>query len=73
MNWTALVSISTAFVLGFGGSIGVVLVATKGSMPDAPTWIAALVLGATTAAKDLRSLFKLPPINGSSTPERPTK
>lgn len=52
----------TAFVIAGGGSLGVALIATKGVPLDSTVWIVAAVVGAVSAAKDLRSLYKLPPV-----------
>lgn len=68
MIWTAIISAATAFVISAGGSITVGLVAGKGTMSK-EAWALAIVMGALSAAKDLRSLFKLPPVNGQSEPK----
>lgn len=52
----------TAFVIAGGGSVGVALVATKGAAIDTTVWVLAAIVGAVSAAKDLRSLYKLPPV-----------
>ena len=59
-----LISAGTAFIITAGGAIGIAFVATGGKTPNAGALISSLVLGLVAAAKDLRSLFKLPPVNG---------
>ena len=56
------ISPATAFVIAGGGSLGVALVATKGVELTGTVWIVAVVVGLISAAKDLRSLYKLPPV-----------
>lgn len=68
MIWTALISATTAFIISAGGSITVGLVAGKGTMSK-EAWALAVAIGAMSAAKDLRSLFKLPPVNGATEPK----
>lgn len=60
MNKEAWLSAVTAFLISAGGAIGVVLV---GDTPTLWQVLAAVVLGLVTAAKDVRSLFKLPPLD----------
>jgi hypothetical protein len=60
---TVIVSAVTAFLIASSGSVGVAFIATKGAMPGAPVWIAAGLLGIGVAAKDTRSLLKLPPVD----------
>ena len=60
MNKEAWISAITAFLISAGGAIGVVLV---GDTPTVWQVLAAIVLGLVTAAKDVRSLFKLPPVD----------
>jgi hypothetical protein len=58
-----IISAVTAFCISAGGSMGVAFIATKGVMPDATVWYAAIAIGLVSAAKDTRSLLKLPPID----------
>lgn len=68
-KFTFFTSAFTAFVIFFGGSMIVVLVAGK----PTPWQIAtAAMLGAVGASKDMRSQLKLPPINGNGSNEPPT-
>ncbi|HEV2210867.1 MAG TPA: hypothetical protein VG167_19000 [Verrucomicrobiae bacterium] len=62
MNATAIISAVTAFAIGAGGVLtgG----ATAGKLTGS-TVAVAVVFGLMAAAKDLRSLYKLPPVNGS--------
>ena len=71
MNKTTeiIISAMTAFVIAGGGSIGIAFVALKGGMPDADVWICAVVIGLVSAAKDVRSLLKLPPVENNNTPK----
>lgn len=66
---TIIVSAITAFVIAFSGSVGIAFIATHGSMPGAPVWISSALLGLGVAAKDTRSLLKLPPVD----PTKPTE
>jgi len=54
-----LVSFFTAFVIAAGGALGVVIV---GGKPSPWQVVAAVTLGLVVAAKDTRSLLKLPPL-----------
>lgn len=67
MNTTyILVSFFTAFVIAAGGALGVVIV---GGKPSIWQVVAAVTLGLVVAAKDTRSLLKLPPLpNGEDSP-----
>ena len=57
---TVVISAVTAFIIAFTGSMIVVLVGGKPT-----TWqiLTALGVGLAVAAKDTRSLLKLPPVN----------
>lgn len=55
---TVIISAFTAFTIAAGGSLGVVIVAGK---PTPYQIAAAVILGLVVAAKDTRSLLKLPP------------
>jgi len=68
---TIFISALTAFIITAGCSIGLSIATLKGGMPDKIIWILACVLGLGSAAKDTRSLLKLPPVNGNS--ESPTE
>lgn len=61
-----LISAFTAFNISFWGSIGVALIALKGEMPHVTVWLVALAVGIVSASKDIRSLLKLPPVNGNN-------
>lgn len=61
MNTQAILSAITAFIIASGGALGVVFV---GGEPSKYQILAAVVLGAVVAAKDLRTLYKLPPVSG---------
>ncbi len=66
MNKAAIViSAITAFVISAGGALGVVFV---GGEPTRYQILAAIILGAVVAAKDTRSLLKLPPVNDDPKP-----
>lgn len=60
---TIIISALTAFIISAGGAFGIALLALKGGMPDAVVWISCVCLGLTSAAKDTRSLLKLPPVS----------
>jgi hypothetical protein len=64
---TALIIISalTAFCIAAGGALGVVLV---GGAPTKWQIVAAIILGVVVAAKDTRSLLKLPPVDADNKP-----
>ena len=65
---TILISAITAFIIAAGGAIGVAIVGgplTKWQV------VAAVVLGLGVAAKDTRSLLKLPPVD--SNPNNPDR
>lgn len=62
MNITVIVNACTAFVIAGGGCILAALVATKGESPSTGVIIMAVVTGLVSAAKDVRSLLKLPPL-----------
>lgn len=55
-----IISALTAFCIAAGGALGVVLV---GGAPTQPQIYAAVILGIVVAAKDTRSLLKLPPVD----------
>lgn len=56
---TITISAVTAFIIATGGALGVVFV---GGTPTGWQIGAAIVLGLGVAAKDTRSLLKLPPV-----------
>jgi membrane protein YdbS with pleckstrin-like domain len=56
---TVIISAITAFVIATGGALGVVFV---GGQPTKWQVAASIVLGLGVAAKDTRSLLKLPPV-----------
>jgi uncharacterized protein YneF (UPF0154 family) len=65
MNKTIIiVSAGTAFIIAAGGAMGVVL---AGGSPTKWQVVAAIVLGLFVAAKDTRSLLKLPPVETETT------
>lgn len=55
-----VVSFFTAFLIAAGGAMGVVIV---GGKPTVWQVVAAVILGLVVAAKDTRSLLKLPPVD----------
>ena len=61
MNLTAIGSVMSAFVIGCASSGAVALIASQGKTIDVQTIAAVLLAGALTAAKDYRSLMRLPP------------
>jgi len=61
---TIIVSAITAFVIAFTGAMIVVLV---GGKPTTWQTLTALGVGLAVAAKDTRSLLKLPPVNNDDT------
>lgn len=73
MNPTVSIILSaiTAFIIAAGGSLTVALVATKGVALDGNTWALAIGVGLVSAAKDVRSLLKLPPVTPESTEPKP--
>jgi hypothetical protein len=73
MNQTALVigSVITAFIISAGGAIAVGFTAGNGKLNQAG-WVLSCVFGAISAAKDFRSLMKLPPVqNGTNGTDKP--
>jgi hypothetical protein len=67
MKWLKVsVVILTTFVIIAGGALGTSIVALKGAMPDRVVFLLCGLLGAVAAAKELRALFALPPINENS-------
>lgn len=64
-------SVISAFILGAGGSMGVGMLFSGGKF-NAPGLTGVVVMGLMTAAKDYRSLKKMPPIepskNGDTSP-----
>lgn len=62
-----IVSFITTFMITFCGSMFLVLIQSKGVMPDKLVWIGAVLLSLGTGAKDTRSLLKLPPVAAPST------
>ena len=62
---TIIVSALTAFIIAAGGSLGVVFV---GGKPTAWQIGAAITLGLVVAAKDTRSLLKLPDVGNDPKP-----
>ena len=60
---TIFVSALTAFIIAAGGALGVV---TAGGKPTGIQVIAAVILGLVVAAKDTRSLLKLPDVNNDT-------
>ena len=65
MKTEIVISAATAFVIAFGGAIGVV--AGSGNAINSRAWGLAAVVGAVVAAKDVRSLMKLPPVQPGNT------
>lgn len=63
-----IISAFTAFTIAAGGALGVVLV---GGQPTKWQIVAAAVLGLVVAAKDTRSLLKLPPVNEDQPNQKP--
>jgi hypothetical protein len=53
-------SVISAFIIGAGGAIMVGFASGNGKM-NGSAWSLAVVAGALSAAKDYRSLMKLPP------------
>lgn len=74
MNAQIWISAFTALVITGGGALGIAFTATKGAAFDKEVWILAAILGAVSAAKDIRSQLKLPPpSNGTGNTETITK
>jgi len=70
---TPIISTATAFIIGLGASLTAAIVEAGGNMPGGATWLVALFGAGAIAAKDLRSLMKLPPVgeggsNGTKIP-----
>ena len=57
----------TAFLIGLSFSLTAVVVEAKGNLPSPGSWIVVLLGAGAMAAKDVRSLMKLPPINPGDT------
>jgi hypothetical protein len=63
MNKTAIIlSAITAFLIGMGGSLTAVIVEAKGNLPSSASWLVIVFGALAVAAKDIRSLMKLPPV-----------
>ena len=58
-NMTVIVNAVTAFIIASGTALGVVLI---GGTPTKWQIVGAIVAGLVVAAKDTRSLLKLPPV-----------
>lgn len=71
MKTQIILSASTAFVIGFAGAIGVV--AGSGNAINSRAWALSVIVGAAVAAKDVRSLMKLPPVQPPGNTEILTK
>ena len=63
-RWQILGSALSAFIIGAGGSTGVGLLAGGGVLNRGAV-IGIVATGALAAAKDYRSLMKLPPVKDS--------
>jgi len=61
-----LISGLTAFIIAGGGAI--VVVTGSGYQLNNSSWLLAAVVGAVSAAKDIRSQMKLPPVEPQSPP-----
>ena len=71
MNKTAIIiSAVTAFIITGGGVI--VGVTGSGYTLNTTSWIVAGIFGLMAAAKDVRSLLKLPPVDNGTPPSSPT-
>lgn len=71
MNATIWVSAATAFIIAAGGALGVVV--ASGNIINWQAIVASAALGAVTAAKDIRSSLRLPPINGNGNGKEESK
>jgi hypothetical protein len=60
---TIVISALTAFIIAAGGSLAVVM---AGGKPSGVQIGAAIILGLVVAAKDTRSLLKLPDVNNTN-------
>ena len=60
-------SAATAFIIGLSVSLVAAIVEAKGEMPSGASWLVCLIGAGAVAAKDVRSLMKLPPINTGDT------
>jgi len=63
MNNVVFINAFTAFIIAAGGALGVVFV---GGKPTGWQVVAAIVTGLVVAAKDTRSLAKLPPVDSET-------
>jgi hypothetical protein len=64
MNYLLItLSALTAFIIGAGGAITVAFVTSKGAAIGEAAWAISIATGLMVAAKDVRSLLKLPPVN----------
>lgn len=68
MNKTAVIwSAVTAFIIGLAGSGIAAVVEAKGNLPSAASWFVIIITALAVAAKDVRSLLKLPPVTNGDT------
>jgi hypothetical protein len=72
VKWTEIIlSALTAFIIGGGGAV--VVVNGSGFTMTTTSWVLASIIGAVSAAQDVRSQLKLPPIQAPVVgPERKT-
>lgn len=61
---TTTISAITAFGITFSVAMGACLVANPESYKSIPVWLITTLGAMGTALKDLRSSFRLPPLNG---------
>jgi len=63
VKWAEIVlSALTAFIISGGGAV--VVVTGSGFTMNGNSWILAAIVGAVSAAQDVRSQLKLPPVPG---------
>ncbi len=70
-NAKLIFSATTAFVIAAGGSV--VVVAGSGNALNSTVYILSAIVGAISAAKDIRSFLQIPPVetNDLNTPIKP--
>jgi hypothetical protein len=60
---TTIISAVTAFLIAAGGTIMVVVAANGAAALNKTAWALSVMVGLTSAAKDLRSSFRMPPVD----------
>lgn len=71
MNTTTIISAATAFAICAGGALLAILISNGTAALNTTAWIVSAVFGLISAAKDLRSSLRLPPVETGPTPQLP--